>query len=51
MPQIFPMNWNILIIYFLIIIIISMSMIYFIYNPKFLIKNNKVIFLNKFWKW
>nr|YP_010535652.1 ATP synthase F0 subunit 8 [Alectorobius puertoricensis]UYB78538.1 ATP synthase F0 subunit 8 [Alectorobius puertoricensis]UYB78551.1 ATP synthase F0 subunit 8 [Alectorobius puertoricensis] len=51
MPQLFPMNWNLLILFFLIILIVLTSLIYFNFNP-FL--NKKMLIsktLSKNWKW
>nr|YP_010535509.1 ATP synthase F0 subunit 8 [Ornithodoros compactus]AIZ58556.1 ATP synthase F0 subunit 8 [Ornithodoros compactus]QLD97209.1 ATP synthase F0 subunit 8 [Ornithodoros compactus]QLD97222.1 ATP synthase F0 subunit 8 [Ornithodoros compactus]UYB78265.1 ATP synthase F0 subunit 8 [Ornithodoros compactus] len=51
MPQLFPMNWNLLCTLFMTITILSIMLVYFIKMPKlettFLKKNN----LQKIWKW
>nr|AXS65793.1 ATP synthase F0 subunit 8 [Curculionoidea sp. 10 KM-2017] len=51
MPQMAPLNWTLLFIYFILILMISNSTIYFLTNYK--IKNfmfKKKITLNN-WKW
>nr|UXW93493.1 ATP synthase F0 subunit 8 [Hymenoptera sp. 4 GYN-2021] len=53
MPQMFPMNWIILIIYFLMIFLIFNIMSYYIYMP-LMKKINHFKFINKKtfnWKW
>nr|NP_722565.1 ATP synthase F0 subunit 8 [Ornithodoros moubata]BAC22583.1 ATPase subunit 8 [Ornithodoros moubata] len=51
MPQLFPMNWNLLCVLFMTIVILSIMLVYFNKTPKlkttFMEKNN----LQKIWKW
>nr|YP_010535600.1 ATP synthase F0 subunit 8 [Alectorobius mimon]UYB78447.1 ATP synthase F0 subunit 8 [Alectorobius mimon]UYB78460.1 ATP synthase F0 subunit 8 [Alectorobius mimon] len=51
MPQLFPMNWNLLIIFFLFIIIMSTNLIYFTYKPSLHFKYLMMKQLKKPWKW
>nr|YP_010535704.1 ATP synthase F0 subunit 8 [Ornithodoros tabajara]UYB78642.1 ATP synthase F0 subunit 8 [Ornithodoros tabajara]UYB78655.1 ATP synthase F0 subunit 8 [Ornithodoros tabajara] len=51
MPQLFPMNWNTLIIFFSLILLISSAMIYFNYKPNLLFKPQKILPLKKNWNW
>nr|AHF21693.1 ATP synthase subunit 8 [Subparmatus marinkellei] len=51
MPQLFPMNWNLLTLYFMIIMIMMTMLLYFNYKPiSTHSKMNKKTFV-KFWKW
>nr|YP_010535496.1 ATP synthase F0 subunit 8 [Alectorobius cerradoensis]UYB78239.1 ATP synthase F0 subunit 8 [Alectorobius cerradoensis]UYB78252.1 ATP synthase F0 subunit 8 [Alectorobius cerradoensis] len=51
MPQLFPMNWNLLILFFSIILVLMTSLIYFNYKPLLATKMIKSSFLTKVWKW
>nr|YP_010535717.1 ATP synthase F0 subunit 8 [Ornithodoros tartakovskyi]UYB78668.1 ATP synthase F0 subunit 8 [Ornithodoros tartakovskyi]UYB78681.1 ATP synthase F0 subunit 8 [Ornithodoros tartakovskyi] len=52
MPQLYPMNWSILLMFFLINISIIFMFLYFI-PLKYSFKKNQIIkmFLGKNWKW
>nr|YP_010535639.1 ATP synthase F0 subunit 8 [Alectorobius peruvianus]UYB78525.1 ATP synthase F0 subunit 8 [Alectorobius peruvianus] len=51
MPQLFPMNWNFLTLYFLLIISISAILVYFTHKPNLPFSSKKMNDLSKFWKW
>nr|YP_008999619.1 ATP synthase F0 subunit 8 [Antricola mexicanus]AHF21655.1 ATP synthase subunit 8 [Antricola mexicanus] len=51
MPQLFPMNWNLLIIMFSMIIILTSMLIYFNYKPMLKSTQMKFDVLMKLWKW
>nr|AIZ58530.1 ATP synthase F0 subunit 8 [Reticulinasus faini] len=51
MPQLFPMNWNILMIMFITIIIIMTTLIYFNYKPYLSFKKTNKNIFSKNWKW
>nr|YP_010535665.1 ATP synthase F0 subunit 8 [Alectorobius rietcorreai]UYB78564.1 ATP synthase F0 subunit 8 [Alectorobius rietcorreai] len=51
MPQLFPMNWNLLIIYFLMTIITSAFLVYFTYKPNLLNAFKKISPFKKLWNW
>nr|ALO70613.1 ATP synthase F0 subunit 8 [Staphylinidae sp. 2 EF-2015] len=51
MPQMAPLNWMTLFIYFIILFLIMNSMNYFSYNTMINKKSNKFFMKNYFWKW
>nr|UYL27226.1 ATP synthase F0 subunit 8 [Alectorobius spheniscus] len=51
MPQLFPMNWHLLIPFFLSIFIISSTLIYFNYTPVHHAISTKLMMISKNWKW
>nr|YP_010535561.1 ATP synthase F0 subunit 8 [Alectorobius guaporensis]UYB78343.1 ATP synthase F0 subunit 8 [Alectorobius guaporensis]UYB78356.1 ATP synthase F0 subunit 8 [Alectorobius guaporensis] len=51
MPQLFPMNWNLLLLFFSLILITLSSLIYFNYKSSILMKFLKTSPLTKIWKW
>nr|YP_010535691.1 ATP synthase F0 subunit 8 [Alectorobius rudis]UYB78616.1 ATP synthase F0 subunit 8 [Alectorobius rudis] len=51
MPQLYPMNWNFLNFFFLIMMIISITQIYFIFSIKKEKNQTHMKFFNKIWKW
>nr|UYB78200.1 ATP synthase F0 subunit 8 [Alectorobius capensis] len=51
MPQLFPMNWSLLTIFFSIILITSFTLIYFTYQPKLIFLSLKMKTISKNWKW
>nr|YP_010535587.1 ATP synthase F0 subunit 8 [Alectorobius microlophi]UYB78421.1 ATP synthase F0 subunit 8 [Alectorobius microlophi]UYB78434.1 ATP synthase F0 subunit 8 [Alectorobius microlophi] len=51
MPQLFPMNWNLLILMFILILTLSFVLIYFTYQPNLNINFTKMLKLIKNWKW
>nr|YP_010535730.1 ATP synthase F0 subunit 8 [Ornithodoros asperus]UYB78746.1 ATP synthase F0 subunit 8 [Ornithodoros asperus]UYB78759.1 ATP synthase F0 subunit 8 [Ornithodoros asperus] len=52
MPQIYPMNWNLLLTFFLINVLIILMFLYFV-PLKYLFKSDKITktLLSKNWKW
>nr|YP_010586007.1 ATP synthase F0 subunit 8 [Anisocentropus kawamurai]UZZ43743.1 ATP synthase F0 subunit 8 [Anisocentropus kawamurai] len=53
MPQMLPLNWLFLYIFFILLYIFFLKLNYFSYKPFFLKNNNNIIFLNNKlnWKW
>nr|YP_010535678.1 ATP synthase F0 subunit 8 [Alectorobius rioplatensis]UYB78590.1 ATP synthase F0 subunit 8 [Alectorobius rioplatensis]UYB78603.1 ATP synthase F0 subunit 8 [Alectorobius rioplatensis] len=51
MPQLFPMNWNLLIMFFSSILMIMTPLIYFNYKPQSHSPMLKHTILSKIWKW
>nr|YP_009536362.1 ATP synthase F0 subunit 8 [Ornithodoros hermsi]AYN50640.1 ATP synthase F0 subunit 8 [Ornithodoros hermsi]UYB78369.1 ATP synthase F0 subunit 8 [Ornithodoros hermsi] len=51
MPQLFPMNWNILILFFFFSIMLSSSLIYFLSSQKLFKMTFKKPHLKKLWNW
>nr|YP_010535483.1 ATP synthase F0 subunit 8 [Alectorobius atacamensis]UYB78187.1 ATP synthase F0 subunit 8 [Alectorobius atacamensis] len=51
MPQLFPMNWNLLIILFSSILILTIPLIYFNYKPSLPLQMFIPSMLMKVWKW
>nr|AIZ58504.1 ATP synthase F0 subunit 8 [Alectorobius capensis]AIZ58517.1 ATP synthase F0 subunit 8 [Alectorobius capensis]AMX74132.1 ATP synthase F0 subunit 8 [Alectorobius capensis]UYB78213.1 ATP synthase F0 subunit 8 [Alectorobius capensis] len=51
MPQLFPMNWSLLTLFFSIILVISFTLIYFTYQPKLIFSPLKMKTISKNWKW
>nr|YP_010535626.1 ATP synthase F0 subunit 8 [Alectorobius peropteryx]UYB78499.1 ATP synthase F0 subunit 8 [Alectorobius peropteryx]UYB78512.1 ATP synthase F0 subunit 8 [Alectorobius peropteryx] len=51
MPQLFPMNWNILTIMFITLLILTTPLFYFNYKPSPIQNQPNLLFLKKVWKW
>nr|UYL27200.1 ATP synthase F0 subunit 8 [Alectorobius amblus] len=51
MPQLFPMNWHMLVLFFLFTFMLSSLLIYFTYLPEIKIAYFKMSTIQKSWKW
>nr|YP_009537769.1 ATP synthase F0 subunit 8 [Ornithodoros coriaceus]AYN59501.1 ATP synthase F0 subunit 8 [Ornithodoros coriaceus] len=51
MPQLYPMNWTLLTLFFLLMIIMTMIIFYFCKHPSFGFKQIKKNNFYKTWKW
>nr|ALO77496.1 ATP synthase F0 subunit 8 [Gloeosoma sp. GLO01] len=51
MPQMAPLNWLILFIYFIFLMILINNFIYYLMNLKIFIKKKNMILQKQIWKW